>query len=92
MGKAGDGGLVSYLVTVDQAKISIVFKELPEGKVEVGFRAKPGYDVASLAFQLGGGGHTLASGCTIEGALQQVEATVLPLAHQAIAEGAGSLE
>lgn len=90
--KAGDGGLVSYLITVDQAKISIVFKELPEEKVEVGFRAKPGFDVASLAFQLGGGGHTLASGCTLDGALQQVEATVLPLAHQAIAEGAGSLE
>lgn len=92
LGKAGDGGLVSYLVTVDQAKISIVFKELPEEKVEVGFRAKPGYDVASLAFQLGGGGHTLASGCTIDGSLQQVEATVLPLARQAIAEGSGSLE
>ena len=91
MGKAGDGGLVSYLVTVDQARISVVFKELPERKVEVGFRAKPGYDVASLAFQLGGGGHTLASGCTIDGSLQQVEAMVLPLAHQAIAEGAGSL-
>ena len=28
--KAGDGGLVSYLVTVEQAKVSIVFKELPE--------------------------------------------------------------
>lgn len=92
LGKASDGGLVSYLVTVDQAKISIVFKELPERKVEVGFRAKPGYDVASLAFQLGGGGHTLASGCAIDGSLKQVEAKVLPLAHQAIAEGAGSLE
>ena len=92
MEKAGDGGLVSYLVTVDQAKVSIVFKELPEVKVEVGFRAKPGYDVASLAFQLGGGGHTLASGCTLEGTLQQVEDVVLPLAHQAIAEGSSSLE
>ena len=92
MKKAGDGGLVSYLVTVDQAKVSIVFKELPEVKVEVGFRAKPGYDVASLAFQLGGGGHTLASGCTLEGTLQQVQDVVLPLAHQAIAEGSGSLE
>jgi phosphoesterase RecJ-like protein len=90
--KAGDGGLVSYLVTVDQAKISIVFKELPEEKVEVGFRAKPGFDVASLAFRLGGGGHTLASGCTLDGTVEQVEATVLALAHQAIAEGSGSLE
>lgn len=92
VGKAGDGGLVSYLVAVDQAKISIVFKELPADKVEIGFRAKPGYDVASLAFQLGGGGHTLASGCTLDGALQQVMDAVLPLARQAIAEGSGPLE
>lgn len=90
--KAGDGGLVSYLVTVDQAKVSIVFKELPQGKVEIGFRAKPGYDVASLALQLGGGGHTLASGCTIEGSLQRAHDIVLPLAHQAVAEGAGKCE
>ncbi len=90
--KAGDGGLVSYLVTVDQAKVSIVFKELPAGRVEVGFRAKAGYDVASLALQLGGGGHTLASGCTLEGTLQQVQAVVLPLAHQVVAEGSATIE
>lgn len=90
--KAGDGGLVSYLVTVDQAKVSIVFKELPENEVEVGFRAKPGYDVGGLAFQLGGGGHTLASGCTMTGTLRQVQDIVLPLARQTIAEGSASLE
>ena len=90
--KAGDGGLVSYLATVDQAKISIVFKELPAQQVEVGFRAKPGYDVASLAFQLGGGGHTLASGCTLDGSLRQAREVVLPLARQAIAKGSGSLD
>lgn len=90
--KAGDGGLVSYLVTVDQAKVSIVFKELPEETVEIGFRAKPGYDVASLALQLGGGGHTLASGCTIEGSLQRAHEIVLPLAQQVLAEGAGKIE
>lgn len=82
-----DGGLVSYLVNVVQAKVSVVFKELPDNQVEVGFRAKPGYDVASLAFQLGGGGHTLASGCTVNGTLQQAQATVLPLARQVIAQG-----
>ena len=90
--RAGDGGLVSYLVTVDQAKVSVVFKELPGEKIEIGFRAKPGYDVASLAFQLGGGGHTLASGCTLDGDLQQVQDVVLPLARQAIAEGSASIE
>lgn len=82
-----DGGLVSYLVNVVEAKVSVVFKELPKNQVEVGFRAKPGYDVASLAFQLGGGGHTLASGCTVNGTLQQAQATVLPLAREVIAQG-----
>ncbi len=82
-----DGGLVSYLVNVAQAKVSAVFKELPNNQVEVGFRAKPGYDVASLAFQLGGGGHTLASGCTLTGTLQQAQDTVLPLAREVIAQG-----
>ena len=83
----GDGGLVSYLVNVTQARVSVVFKELPDNRVEVGFRAKPGYDVATLALQLGGGGHTLASGCTVEGTLQQAHDTVLPLAHNVIARG-----
>ena len=87
MEKMTDGGLVSYLVNVDQAKVSVVFKQLPDSQVEVAFRAKPGYDVASLAFQLGGGGHTLASGCTVAGTLQQAQAAVLPLAHQVIARG-----
>ena len=90
--KAGDGGLVSYLVTVDKASVSIVFKELPKNEVEVGFRAKPGYDVGGLALQLGGGGHTLASGCTMTGTLRQVQDIVLPLARLTIAEGSASRE
>lgn len=88
--KMTDGGLVNYLVNVDRANISIVFKELPERQVEVSFRAKPGYDVARLAYNLGGGGHVLASGCTTDGTLQQVQDMILPLAHQAIAAGAGT--
>ncbi len=86
-----DGGLVSHLVNVDQAKVSIVFKELPDNQVEVGFRSKPGYDVASLAVQLGGGGHTQASGCTMDGTLAQVRSRVIPLAHQVISAGDSGL-
>ena len=89
MRKMSDGGLVSYLVNVKQAKVSVVFKELPERLVEVAFRAKPGYDVASLALGLGGGGHTLASGCTLSGSLDEARERVLPLARQVIAEGDG---
>ena len=88
----GDGGLVSHLVNVDKAMVSVVFKELVEGSVEVSFRAKPGYNVAAVAFELGGGGHTLASGCTIAGALPLAQQRVLPLVRQAIAEGTDALE
>ena len=88
--KMTDGGLVSHLVNVNEAKVSIVFKELPQRQVEIAFRAKPGCDVASLAFQLGGGGHTLASGCTINGTIEQAYDKVIPMARQVIAEGAGA--
>ena len=82
-----DGGLVNHLVDVDEAKVSVVFHELPGNQVQIGFRSKPGYDVASLALRLGGGGHTQASGCTLDGALEEVRQRVLPLAHQVAAEG-----
>ena len=88
----GDGGLVSHLVNVDRARVSVVFKELADDKVEVSFRSKPGYNVAELAFSLGGGGHNLASGCTLAGSLAQAQAQVLPLARRLIAEGSGALE
>lgn len=87
-----DGGLVSYLVNVEEACVSVVFKELPDHEVEVAFRAKPGNDVASLALKLGGGGHTLASGCTVKGSLDDAKRVVLPLAHAVVAEGTGPLE
>ncbi len=87
-----DGGLVNHLVDVDLARVSVVFKELLHNQVEVSFRSMPGFDVASLAYQLGGGGHKQASGCTMTGSLGEVRDTVLPLAHQVVAEGIAALE
>ena len=74
-----DGGLVEYLVTANEAMISVVFKELVDGRVELGFRCKPGYDVAKVAFSLGGGGHKQASGATVDGPLEAAKARVMPL-------------
>ncbi len=87
-----DGDLVSHLVNVEEAKVSIIFKELPGNQVEVSFRSKPGYDVSSAALRLGGGGHKQASGCTIGGSIAQARATVLPLGHQVISAGDAKLE
>lgn len=82
-----DGGLVEFLATANEAQISVVFKEKEDGKVELGFRCKPGYDVAVVAFALGGGGHKQASGATIDGPLEAARARVMPMLRDAYLKG-----
>ena len=69
-------GLVSFILGAEEAKIAAVFTEMPEGKVECSFRALPGYDVAQIAFEFGGGGHPPAAGCTIDGDLPTIRRTI----------------
>lgn len=74
-------GLSSYLVTADEADMSAVFIEQVNGdgstRVECSFRAKPGFNVAEVAFALGGGGHPAAAGCTVEGDLATIPPRVV---------------
>jgi phosphoesterase RecJ-like protein len=74
-------GLSSYLVTADEADMSAVFIEQINGngttRVECSFRAKPGFNVAEVAFALGGGGHPAAAGCTVEGDLATIPPRVV---------------
>jgi len=73
----GDAGLASFLVSSTDADIAAVFVECEDGRIEVGLRAAPGFDVAQVALQLGGGGHALAAGCQISGPLEKIQARVL---------------
>jgi phosphoesterase RecJ-like protein len=77
-----DINLSSFLVTANEADMSGVLVEMldenGELAVECSFRAKPGFDVAQLAFAFGGGGHPPASGCTVPGTLAEVSARVIP--------------
>lgn len=82
-----DGGLVSLLVSVNEAMIAVVFKELEDGRVELSFRSKTGYDVAQVAFALGGGGHVQAAGATIDGPLDTAKERVMPMLQAAAREG-----
>ncbi len=72
-----DSGLGNILLSASEANISIVFTEQPENRVDVSFRARPGYDVAATALALGGGGHPLAAGCKLTGRLDEVTARVI---------------
>ena len=73
----GDGGLVNVLVSANEADIAVVFTEQGEGEIEVGMRAKPGFDVSQVALALGGGGHPQAAGCTIHASLEEAQERVL---------------
>ena len=81
-----EGQLSSTLITAAEANISATFTEKldPQGRptVECSFRAKPGFNVGSVALALGGGGHPAASGCTLSGTLAEVTATVVPMLKQ----------
>ncbi len=72
-----DAGLVSYILAAEGMYVSVVFTEKPDGMVNVSMRARPGYDVAQVAFSLGGGGHPQAAGATIEGPLEAAQARVI---------------
>lgn len=73
----GDAGLASFLVSADEAAVSVVFVEQEDGSIDVGMRAMPGFDVAQLALRFGGGGHALAAGFSIAGPLEEAEQRVL---------------
>lgn len=79
MGVNGNGtaGIINQLLSVDSAKIAAIFSEKESGKIDIGLRSRPGFDVSSVARRLGGGGHKQASGALIEGPLAKARERVL---------------
>ncbi|MEN8097908.1 MAG: bifunctional oligoribonuclease/PAP phosphatase NrnA, partial [Chloroflexota bacterium] len=73
----GDASLVTLLNTVWEADMAASFVETGDNQVEVSLRAKRGYDVSGVAYDLGGGGHPAAAGCTIAGPLDSAIQLVL---------------
>lgn len=80
---SSSGGLVNMLANADEAAMSAVLLE-DEDRVYVGFRCRAPYNVAELALNLGGGGHPLAAGCTLEGSLSEAESLVVTMSCDAI--------
>lgn len=87
MDKATDAGLAQFLVRVNQIMIACIFKEYAESEIRLSIRSKRGFDVASVAKSLGGGGHLQASGATLHTTLAEAQAQVIPLLHEAVRKG-----
>ena len=85
--ESGDAGLAGLLIGAEEAEVAAVLTEEEDGSVEVSLRAAPGFDVAEVAMQFGGGGHALAAGCLVLGPIEDAERRVLSALRAAVAAG-----
>lgn len=62
-------GIVNYALGIEGIQVALFFRELADGRYRVSLRSKGQVNVASVAEQFGGGGHSCASGCAVSGPL-----------------------
>jgi phosphoesterase RecJ-like protein len=60
-------GLVNYAIGISGVDVAVFLRELSNHHVRLSMRSKGEINVASIAERFGGGGHSHASGCTIDG-------------------------
>jgi phosphoesterase RecJ-like protein len=79
-------GIVASVRAVRGNDVAALFREMPNGKIRVSLRGRPPADVSLIAAHFGGGGHRLASGCTLDGPLADAEARLVAEIHRRLAE------
>ena len=70
-------GIVSQLRVTKDVKVAVFLYENEDGTYKASFRVNGEFDAASLAMKFGGGGHVKAAGCTMQGALDEIESTLV---------------
>jgi phosphoesterase RecJ-like protein len=71
-------GFCNYARSLKGVEVGLLFRETEESrKVKISFRSKGTIDVNQVAGEFGGGGHRAASGCVVDGSLEEVKEKVL---------------
>jgi phosphoesterase RecJ-like protein len=70
-------GLVNYVLSIGDVEVAALFRELSDGRFRVSLRSKGRLDVARVAESFGGGGHECASGCSLDGPIDEAVRQVL---------------
>jgi len=78
-------GIVEHARSIRGVRLAMLFREISGGRVKVSLRSVGKVDVAALAKQFGGGGHTKAAGVAIQGTLSDVQVAVLSAARTFLA-------
>jgi phosphoesterase RecJ-like protein len=72
-------GLVNYALSIHDVQVAILLREIPDGRIRASLRSKGEVNVAKVAERFGGGGHECASGCSLDGPLQDSLSRILAL-------------
>lgn len=84
-------GLIDTIRSLDGVIVAAFFEELADSKIRISLRSKdPRVDVCAICSEFGGGGHILASGARISGALADVQDRVLEAIDRKITAAFGS--
>ena len=74
---ADSEGIVNYVRGVRGAHVGILLREIAGHQIRASLRSRDTIDVSKIAQVFGGGGHRMASGCTINGTLDHAESEIL---------------
>lgn len=70
-------GIIDIATTLDNAEISILFRETKDNKIKISFRSKSNFDVNKFAGKFNGGGHPNAAGCLCSGKIDKIKEKIL---------------
>ena len=79
-------GLVNLPLTVKEIEAVIFFKQEKDNEYRVSLRSKGGIDIGGVAKTFGGGGHKNAAGCTVRGAIDDLQREMVHKVERAIEE------
>ena len=65
-------GFVDFPLTIDGIEVSVSLLEVKRNQYKISLRSKGTVNVNAVAATFGGGGHILASGCMLNGELEEV--------------------
>lgn len=78
-------GVINHLIGVTGVEAAVFLREIPDSdRCRLSIRSKGAVDVAKVAEHFGGGGHRTASGCTLEGPLQEAADRIVARLREAL--------
>jgi phosphoesterase RecJ-like protein len=78
-------GFCNYTRSIKGVEVGLLFRESEDPrKMKISFRSKGLVDVNQVAGEFGGGGHRAASGCVVDGSLNEVKQRVLSAVARAV--------